>query len=235
MLIFRHNKMKTPADKKRRLSREIRRNRHFKIFVERYRNAKSDDKKSEILLEIAEKFGIDFYEFQMLEALGEDFEIRLTKKGEEMSDTPNDMCKITDRPCENKLDILFPLSLPIVKDIERETNIIAYPVSIIINKFASKRDVREFIEKNWKKIEEIQIKNGKIKDTHGQLRKYEERDNYIYKYWEKENQKGRKLKDIIKDFTGFNKKIKLEGRTPDYNEIRGIIRREKLRRNKKIL
>jgi hypothetical protein len=227
--------LSTSKNKKRLLSRDYRRNKHVKNLLDEYRREETNEGKRSIRLKVAEKLGVGLDEFEIMEVLGEDFEISVSEDGIEMSQTEIDMCKIWDKVSEDKLDKLFPLAIPITIDIAKEMNIIAYPVSIDINKFATKKDVVKFIESNWKKIEKIQIKNGKPEKLFIKSRSNEKRDNFIYKYWEKETLKGKKLREIVADLHGANKKIIYPGKIVDYNEIRGIIRRENKRRNKKIV
>lgn len=220
--------------KKRLLSRDYRRNVHFKDLIERYRKAESTEEKNELKLETAEKLGVGLDEFEILEALGEDFEIRLNEDGTEISQVQIDMCKIKDKVSENKLDVRFPTAIPVSRDLSKEMGVIAYPVSIDINKFATPKDIERFIASHRNEIE-ILLKKYRDKKKTIRSRPNEERDNFIYRYWDQEMKKGRKKRDIVKDLTGEDKKVYYPGKPASPNEILGIIRTEKKRRNKKIV
>ena len=227
--------MSISKNKKKLLSRDYRRNNHFQNFIERYRKEETQEGKDNIRLEIAEKLGIGLDEFERMEALGEEFEISISESGVEMCEAESDMCKIKDKVSENNLDKLFPTAIPVSRDMAKEMDIVAYPISIDINKFATIKDLEMFVVSNRDKIKKILAKNRKTKKIIIKSRSNERRDNFIYKYWESETKKGKKLKEIVDDLDGTTKKITYPGKIADYNEIRGILRQEKIRRNKKIV
>lgn len=226
--------MSKSKKKKRLLSRDFRRNTYFKNLIDKYRKEETGEEKHWLRLEAAEKLGVGLDEFEIMEALGEDFEITMLEDGTELSQTEIDMLKIRDKISDDKYEKLFPTAIPVSRDIAKEMNIIAYPVSIDINKFASRRDLESFIATNWKKIEEILAKYSKTKRVI-RSRENEKRDNFLYKYWESEIRKGKNLREIMSDLCGPNKKVAYPGKLVGYSEIQGIIRAEKIRRNKKIV
>jgi len=100
-----------------------------------------------------------------------------------------------------------------------------YPITISIHKFASKRDVLDYIEKEWEGIKEL-LSFYKEKPYKPRKRKL---DWKIIDYiWENRNLSGKKIqKIIIEKFPNVSK-----AELMDY-EIRKIISLEKKRRNKK--
>jgi len=105
-----------------------------------------------------------------------------------------DLCLITDgmRPMKD-FDPEDPEDKHLFSGLSFNTHI-AFPVAIIISPYASKRDILDFVSKNFKGIELLQkkyqkkgIKIGKIK-----IKSKEKRDQFIYEH------KGMPLKKIRK-------------------------------------
>lgn len=132
-----------------------------------------------------------------------------------------EMCQITDEYAKN-LDKDFP-PVPFQFDIKKQTHIRVFPISIAIHKFASKRDILDYIENNWEKIE-------------SHLRRYQEKSVRI-----RRRSLNRKLADYIWK-NRLLKRVEIEmkikehfpGVSLKYFEINKIISLEKKRREEKI-
>lgn len=176
------------------------------------------DKHQKIYLFLAEEYGLSM-------ALINDLILGLFRLKDDLSlSVENDMCFISDN-YDNFLNFVLPRPAPIEMDTERQTHIISYPVSIDIHKFATKRDVLDFIEKRWDFIE-----------------------SYLEMYTEKKVRlRKRKMDRQIVDFIWKNRKEKanrisklITKQFPDskvilgYEDILKIISNEKSRRTKKI-
>lgn len=133
-----------------------------------------------------------------------------------------DLCSVTDNYDEN-LNTVFP-PIPITFDNRKQNHWKAFPISIDIHRFATKRDVLDYIEKRWVLIENM-LSVYKEKRVKFRKRKY-----------------NRKLLDFIWDNKGFGiatlKKL-LDEKFPHngliYYELYKIISLEKQRRNLKII
>jgi hypothetical protein len=114
--------------------------------------------------------------------------------------------------------------LPIDLDSNKLDTLKAYPVSINLHKFTTKRDLLDFINKNWSKIESELQKQAKQSKIRFKERKYDQ-----------------KLIDFLWQNRGISKKelkLKLDQSFPKntlvYWEISKILSEEKKRRNRKI-
>jgi len=138
----------------------------------------------------------------------------------------NDMCFVTDN-YDNLIN--YPLDdkpIPIEMDIERKTHIISYPVSIDIHKFATKRDVLDYIEKRWDLIESY-LFNYTEKKVRVRKRKM---DKQIVDFiWKNKKEKANRILELI------NEKFPENNLFLGYEDILKIISIEKSRRTKKII
>ncbi len=168
-----------------------------------------------ILSKIAEDYGLDNELVENL-ILSEFF----LKKDFEITD--EDMCTVADN-YDEYLNEVFP-AVDIYFDSRKQGHIRAYPISIDIHKFATKRDVLDYIEKRWDKIESI-------------LEVYREK---------KVKFRSRKFPQSLRDFIWENRKLKvkdikkmLDDKFPNnvlvYYEIHKILSLERQRREKKII
>jgi hypothetical protein len=98
-------------------------------------------KSQKIYLFLAEEYGLSM-------ELINDLIVRLFRSEDDFSLSKwNDMCFVTDN-YDNLINYISDdKPIPIEMDTERKTHIISYPVSIDIHRFATKRDVLDYIEK----------------------------------------------------------------------------------------
>lgn len=132
----------------------------------------------------------------------------------------DDMCSVND-DFDYFLNDVYPAHPPITLNIRKQCDLRAYPISIGIHKYASKRDVLDFVNKRWDVIKE------KI-------------ENYTD---EKKRFRKRKLDQKIVDFIYDNKNIPAKeladqvsekfGKDFIYYEISKIISLERYRRSEK--
>lgn len=133
-----------------------------------------------------------------------------------------DMCFLVDNNDE-QLNPAFP-PLPFVLDTRKQDHIKAFPISIDIHRFATKRDVLDYIRKEWPRIE-------------GTLNIYREYKNIKFR----KRKFDRKLLDFIWDNRTLNKKRIIESLDQNfpnhglvYFEIYKLISLENKRRNQKL-
>jgi hypothetical protein len=110
-------------------------------------------------------------------------------------------------------------------DMERQSHIRAYPVSIDIHKYATKRDVLDYIEKRWSFIEDYL---GTYTSEKVRFRK-RKMDREIVDYiWENRKVKSKNILELI------NKKYPDNKLNLGYEDVLKIISNEKFRRSKRI-
>ena len=170
--------------------------------------------------EIAEGYGLDMNLIWLVETmLADDKEMQKIA----MAHADPEMCRYTSRYWEemyamNRGDDFLWLRP------DRQMEILAFPVSISINRYASKRDVIDYIEKKWKFIESAL---GEYRDKSLKL-------------------KSRKFNQVMIDFIWDNKAIKsqeivklLDVKFPKhglaYYEVSKLIQIEKQRRERNIM
>lgn len=179
------------------------------IRVMKRMNKKNQTTSFKTYNELAETYGLDN------EILFDAFFGSKEKENVELSFL-SDMCRITDAYDEYYYDH-FPIPFQI--DHKKQRHLSAYPVSLDIHQFASKRDVLDFIEKRWEFIEEHLEKKVRFRE--------------------------RKIDQKIVDFIWENRKLKpkeiqekLDLAFPEnelvYFEISKILNLEKKKRLRKI-
>lgn len=134
-----------------------------------------------------------------------------------------DMCCITDNYDDYLMrdnDKYFPLILNPAK----QSHIIAYPVSIDIHCFATKRDVLDFIEKKWKNINAC-LSSYRNKDI--RIRKRKHNQKLVDFIWKNKNLKIVELKNKLDKYFPDNKLF-------GYDDIYKIISIEKQRRTTEV-
>jgi hypothetical protein len=195
---------------------ELRRNKHFIADLKSLRNPKIKDK-IKIYHRIAEKYGIDMDTLISLYGLQENEEM--------IWGDASDLCVILDN-CDNFEDVdaiednyCYPRN---TKTPSQDMFIRAYPVSINLHKLASKRDVLDFIEKNWDLIESY-FELSRNKKHRIRSRKNLNRDNFI---WENRNVGANEIKRLLDEKFPENGLV--------YFDIHKIISNERKRRQKKI-
>lgn len=196
-------------------------------FIEKYqeierlltlRRKKLMPKSEKINISIAEEYGLST-------ALINDLIFRVFRQKDDLSlSVWNDMCFLSDN-YDNFLNDVFSKPLPIDWDSERKTHIISYPVSIDIHRFATKRDVLDYIEKRWDFIESYLdiYTNKKVR-----FRKRKMDSEIVDFIWKNRKEKANKIVELITKKFPENKTIL------GYEDILKIISNEKSRRTKKI-
>lgn len=170
---------------------------------------------SKIYEKMASVYGLDNDLFQTIE-----LDQLLMKGGIELSDAI-DFCQINDNIDDDYEFANWP-PLPISLDYRKQRHIAAYPVSIDIHQFATKRDVLDFIEKRWGFIEEY-LENYRKRKIRFRSRKIPRKlTDFI---WDNKQLKGTDLKKLL------NKNFPSNGLA--YYEIHKIISQERKRRTKK--
>jgi len=180
-------------------------------------NLKYQSKINQIRRELSEEYGIDLYLSDKF------FFMKLDKTDDIQSNINDDFCTIRD-DYEEILENDSFNDPPIEFDTAKTHHILSYPVSINIHKFASKRDVLDFIEKRWKLIDQAME---------------------VYRFGKKARFRKRKIPRKLTDFIWNNKDLPIEELKKEldknfvnnclvYNEIYKIIGLEKKRRTKKI-
>jgi hypothetical protein len=187
---------------------DLRKNIVFQKRIVELKNEKSKEKRNALHIKLCNDFGIDWELFQNIR--------------ENESDSSSNWANSVDM-CEVGFDFDSDFSdAPLKSKLEKELHKNAYPVSVDIYKFASKRDILDFIEKNWKTIEShLMFHRGKPKNF--RQRKNERINEFIWKNKDLENKSIKKLLD--NNFPG-NGLV--------YNEIYDIIRNEGKRRSRKL-
>lgn len=166
--------------------------------------------------ELAEDYGIDDDLIGMLVMAHV-----VQKESVELGDI-HDMCILTDSYDENLNEVYGPPS-PIQINYKKRAHIRAYPISIDINKFASKRDVLDFIEKRWDIIENY-LSTYRNKKPRFRKRAIDRKLTDLI--WDNRNKKLKEIKTIIDERFPENTLVD--------HEIYKIIGQEKIRRGRKI-
>ncbi len=178
---------------------------------------KMDSKAFKKRLEIAQEYGLDLYMLQMVEAMFAGDQKRV--KDVDFRCGPLEICCLNDRQYEQLYedhgnDLMWLWG-------DRRMEIVAFPISMSINVNASKRDVLDYIEKNWQKIE-VMLSESREKPLRIKKRKFSQAlIDFVY------DKQGLKSKDIVKM---LDEKFPMHGLA--YFEINKLISEEKKRRNR---
>lgn len=119
----------------------------------------------------------------------------------------------------------FGARTPFILDTRKQQRILAFPVSISINKFATKRDVLDFIEKRWSNISNVLREYRKGEKLRVRKRKHPR--EIVDFLWKKRMLSPKKIKESL-DITFPKNGIA-------YYEISKIIGREVKRRTRKLM
>lgn len=134
-----------------------------------------------------------------------------------------DFCLCVDNNDEN-LNPAFP-PMPFALDTRKQNHFKAFPVSIDIHRFATKRDLLDFVEKKWFWIKNNLAQDRKYKNIKFRRRKLDRKAaDFIWK------NKDLPVKDLK---ASFDKKF--PNTILIYYEFSKIISQERRRRNKKII
>lgn len=253
-MIEENENQKTTQGQKKMLQyfEDLKRNKHFKILIKRLEkiseeNSKKKDenyeklmeefirnyqeldqllkkrmklsnKSQEIIMFIAEEYGLTS------EITADPIVFDFLSKDESKYSIWNDMCAVSDN-YDFFLNEVFSRPVPIELDTAKQSHIRAYPISIDIHKFATKRDVLDYIEKRWNFIESY-LEVYRDKNVRFRKRKIERKVvDYI---WENKKEPAKKIVELIaKKFLDNNLNL-------GYEDILKIISNEKNRRIKKI-
>ena len=112
------------------------------------------------------------------------------------------------------------LDLPLIFDQARKKHLIAYPVSIDIHKYATKRDVLDFIEKRWERIYTNNLSGYTNKKV--RFRKRKQNRELVDFIWNNKQLKAKEIKKLLG--------IKFPENTLAYFEINKLVSIEKQRR-----
>lgn len=178
---------------------------------------KLDSKAFKKRMEIAQEYGLDLYMLQMVEAMfaGNQKDVQFT----ELMHGPMELCCLNNRHYEQLYedqghDLMWLWG-------DRRVELVAFPISISINVNASKRDVLDYIEKNWQRIEAM-LSESREKPLRIKKRKYsQDLIDFVY-----DNQ-AIKSKDLVKM---LDEKFPKHGLA--YFEISKLISEERKRRNR---
>lgn len=133
-----------------------------------------------------------------------------------------EMCEIVDEYAKNLNKDIPPT--PIQFDIEKQSFIRAFPINIAVHRFATKNDILDYVENNWKEIEK-QLDHYRNKSV--RLRK-RGLDRKIVDYiWKNKSLNRVEISTMVKK--------KFPEVSLQYFEISKIISLEKKRREKKII
>lgn len=218
------NRLKTISNSKKKNNKgEEKKGNSFNEWLEKYGKYMKWLKKikshktnlDKIYEQLAEEYGVDVTLLDTLQM------IPLLKRGKLMS-SYEDFCTIRDDQ-----DIILNHDIfgdpPIELDKREIYHMMAYPISINIHKFASKRDVLDFIEKRWDIIENLlEIYRGEKKIRFRKRKLSREMFDFL---WDNKSSDAKELTAI------FNSKFK---QTLAYYEVYKIIEQERKRRLKKI-
>lgn len=136
-----------------------------------------------------------------------------------------DVCSISDNYRNNLVEEDAELyNIPVLGNIKYETYYGAYPISIDIRLLASKKDLKDFIDKNWDKIEFYMDWYRHKKDTDIRTHKNTEISDFVWKF---RDLPPKKLMSLINKNKSFAK-------TLGYDNVYNIKSAEKKRRNKNL-
>jgi hypothetical protein len=141
---------------------------------------------------------------------------------EELLSNRLEMCRIIDAYDECYHGLYPPI--PIQIDVKKQTLIRACPVVLYINKFASQRDVVDFIENNWKRIKKIQ---NNYADKGLNIRQRKKSRQLLDFIWENRKLSSKKIKAVLDEKFPHNGLV--------YNEILDLKRGEKKRRKQNLM
>ncbi len=132
-----------------------------------------------------------------------------------------DFCQVIDK-LNDEYDMANYPPLPISIDYRKQRHIAAYPVSIDIHQFATKRDVLDFIEKRWSLVEEYleNYRKGKIRFRSRKIPR-----KIADFLWDNRQLNSSELKKLLDKNFSDNRLA--------YYEIHKIISQERKRRTKK--
>lgn len=151
---------------------------------------------------ISNEYSIDGSQIQYIEYLVKEKDKKdpdISKYMEELAKL--DICKV-DNLYDSQLNPLNRAEEIIHLDNQRQLFIEAYPVALCINPKASKRDVLDFIEKNWK-----QIDNAMYDFTEGKKLKYRGRkykQELLDLIWDNQHLSNKELENLVNEkFSSF--------------------------------
>lgn len=168
---------------------------------------------------IAEKYNLDY---RLLAYLSDPITTKYLKLPH-WEDTRIDMCHFVDNYDDNFFDSMAKLGIPLLLDPFKQMHISAYPVSIDIHLFATKRDVLDFIDKRWGDIGNTLLSYS---EKNVRIRKRKQSRELLDCIWENQSLGATKIKAVI------NKKFPNNGLA--YWEIHKIVSNERKKRMLKI-
>lgn len=194
-----------------------------KIFIEKLESLKglSDSKISNALYKLCKKHNLDFDYFFAELYTHIKYDIPINTVGLHKLD----MCIVNDDWDENLNPLFQPI--PVRSDSSRKIRITHYPISISISREASKRDVLDFVNKQWELIKEM-LDVYKTKSKRVRIRTQALRNKFI---WENRSKnKNWILNQLEIKFPRIKKGKKLEY---GYEDIYTAISNERRRRSEK--
>ncbi|MDO8740001.1 MAG: hypothetical protein Q7J54_00310 [Candidatus Woesearchaeota archaeon] len=217
-------------EKERLIFDKLMKNRtEFEELIKELCEANPRQKIDDIINYFAERYGISeetvFHLFKLHRPLEE-----ISEKGiiDIKTSWYEDMCFISDSYDEQLNPVerpdIYP-SVPIEIDKRRQRHIMIYPISIDIHRFASKRDILDFIENRWEVIEDKLNVYTDEKKKRFRKRKYDRK--LLDFIWENKELKSRELIELL------NKEFPNHGLV--YFEVSKLIQLEKNRRNRDLI
>lgn len=188
---------------------DLRKNKDFQKRVAEIKQEKSKEKRDKLLVKLCEDFGIDWELFQNIRENENDNSLNWAKD--------IDMCEIGFDFDDSFSGNSFKSNL------ENKLHKKAYPISIDLHKFSSKRDVLDYVDKNWKTIEGY-LKFFRNKPKRIRQRKNEKRDEFI---WKNKKLPIKEIRKLVKE--NFPGTIMM-----GYEDVSKVISLERKRRNMKL-
>lgn len=216
--------VQTEGHEKTANKEEVGMDKIYEKYIEYENKVREQSKKltheyNRIIEHLSEEYGIDY------ETISTIFIYDLTQKEELLKSYVFDLCTITDN-YDLDLNEVYQ-SVPVFMDTGRQSHIRAYPVSIDLHRFASKRDVLDFVNKRWDLIEDsLRQYSEDGKATRFRKRKYDlEIIDYI---WQNRLEPHDRLATMVSE------KFPDTSHVFSYVEIQKIVTTEKIRRQNKI-
>jgi hypothetical protein len=187
-------------------------NVHFQADVNAWAKETDEVKKNKILKKIEVEYGVTQDELPALTISYDKKDVFITPK------SSLDMVQI-------ECDYDFVIDGHIIKtELKPDQPDSAFPVGLRINRNASKRDVLDFIEKNWSNVENLLKKSTDYKKRNIRTRKYDDRDKFII---EQSNEKtANEIVRMVNDNDLFGSKQNLAN-YEQVNKIRSLRRKKK--------
>lgn len=179
-------------------------------------------KSNKIKDKLAEEYGLDHELLRPILMAKAPFEDEKLKDDLQYDPLSTDFCIVVDNYDEN-LNPVYP-PMPLSMDVNKQNHLKAFPVSIDIHRFTTKRSLLDFVEKRWPWIQNIIGAYNDDKNIRFRTRKYGHK--FLDFIWDHRNLSDEELKTRVD--------TQFPGNNFVYYEFRQIIAQEEKRRNRKI-